>query len=120
MKCPQCGFSVAYSRKAKTPEYRCRVCAFEWDEPYIGTEQNTGQTEVPYGLWQRDAALREDIWWTTNCYYVHCEKELPLKNYGWKKARINAIVGKLIMMCHGAKMDQRISKTFGRRVGLVI
>lgn len=35
MNCPKCGFK-AYSRKIKTPEWRCRKCAHEWDSPLLG------------------------------------------------------------------------------------
>ena len=30
MRCPECG-AVGYSRQTKTPEWRCRKCAHEWD-----------------------------------------------------------------------------------------
>ena len=33
MNCPECG-SKGYIRKTKTPEWRCRKCAHEWDGPY--------------------------------------------------------------------------------------
>ena len=31
MRCPECG-ALGYSRKTKTPEWRCRECYREWDE----------------------------------------------------------------------------------------
>ena len=31
MRCPKCGAS-GYSRKTKTPEWRCRKCGHEWDD----------------------------------------------------------------------------------------
>ena len=30
MRCPECGAN-GYSRKTKTPEWRCRNCGYEWD-----------------------------------------------------------------------------------------
>ncbi len=30
MRCPECGAN-GYSRKTKTPEWRCRKCSHEWD-----------------------------------------------------------------------------------------
>jgi len=36
MRCPECGAN-GYSRKTKTPEWRCRKCGHEWDSDTITT-----------------------------------------------------------------------------------
>ena len=43
MHCPECD-GISYSRKTKTPEWRCRKCGHEWD---IGPALNTSSSTIP-------------------------------------------------------------------------
>jgi len=40
MRCPECGAND-YSRKTKTPEWRCRsrICGYEWDATTLPPEE---------------------------------------------------------------------------------
>ena len=48
MRCPECGAS-GYSRKTRTPEWRCRKCGHEWDVPKdnASSDDPLGLTPVP-------------------------------------------------------------------------
>ena len=54
MRCPECG-AVGYSRKTKTPEWRCRKCAHEWDEAW-----HNPYTE----LWNQEPRKNRFSWWS--------------------------------------------------------
>ena len=43
MHCPECD-GISYSRKTKTPEWRCRKCGHEWD---MGPALNTSSSTIP-------------------------------------------------------------------------
>ena len=50
MRCPECG-APGYSRKTKTPEWRCSKCGHEWDVTTLSPENGTGKRTVPKGVW---------------------------------------------------------------------
>ena len=47
MRCPECEAN-GYSRKTRTPEWRCRKCGHEWDTTTDGWDLLSGTTRQPY------------------------------------------------------------------------
>jgi len=47
MRCPECGAN-GYSRKTKTPEWRCRSrsCGYEWDATTLPPEELMEELEA--------------------------------------------------------------------------
>jgi len=46
MRCPECGTN-GYSRKTKTPEWRCRKCGHEWEQSDLALEPNSRTNPRP-------------------------------------------------------------------------
>ena len=47
MDCPRCKRESGYRRKTKVPEWRCRHCGIEWDDPPGPSFQYAGGIEYP-------------------------------------------------------------------------
>ena len=69
MRCPECG-APGYSRKTKTPKFRCRdpKCGFEWDDAIL--ESRLDEQAVESRLEEQRRRNDQGAAWGAGCAFL--------------------------------------------------